>query len=151
MCLRIKDLVSIAWQASDGLISDFGLGRYADSALYTARGGRLPFKSMALEALKFYEFSEKTDVWAFGILLYEIFSLGDVPYNTVQPMDMIAHLEEGNRPPQPEKCPNEMWGLSYYALMSRCWKADPDSRPTFAEVKNLLFFHSVSLTALIHN
>ncbi|KHJ81031.1 hypothetical protein OESDEN_19287, partial [Oesophagostomum dentatum] len=89
-------------------VSDFGLGRYADSALYTARGGRLPFKSMALEALKFYEFSEKTDVWAFGILLYEIFSLGDVPYNTVQPTDMIVHLEQGNRPPQPEKCPNEM-------------------------------------------
>ncbi|CAJ0595773.1 unnamed protein product [Cylicocyclus nassatus] len=160
MCLRIKDLVSIAWQASDGLtylasknfihrdvaarnvlltrqliakISDFGLGRYADSALYTARGGRLPFKSMALEALKFYEFSEKTDVWAFGILLYEIFSLGDVPYNTVQPMDMIAHLEEGNRPPQPEKCPNEI-----YALMCRCWKADPDSRPTFAEIRGEL-------------
>ncbi|VDM84023.1 unnamed protein product, partial [Strongylus vulgaris] len=115
-------------------ISDFGLGRYADSALYTARGGRLPFKSMALEALKFYEFSEKTDVWAFGILLYEIFSLGDVPYNTVQPMDMIAHIEQGNRPPQPEKCPNEI-----YALMKRCWKANPNDRPTFAEVILQLF------------
>ncbi|KAK6025401.1 hypothetical protein OSTOST_08698 [Ostertagia ostertagi] len=63
---------------------------------------------MALEALKFYEFSEKTDVWAFAILLFEIFSLGDVPYPTVQPIDMISYVEQGNRPPQPEKCPDEM-------------------------------------------
>ncbi|EYC00782.1 hypothetical protein Y032_0113g403 [Ancylostoma ceylanicum] len=160
LCVRIKDLVSIAWQVSDGMtylssknfihrdlaarnvlitkqlvakVSDFGLGRYADSALYTARGGRLPFKSMALEALKFYEFSEKTDVWAFGILLFEIFSLGDVPYPTVQPIDMISHIEQGNRPPQPEKCPNEIFNLT-----SRCWKANPDDRPTFAEVRGEL-------------
>ncbi|KIH58546.1 protein tyrosine kinase [Ancylostoma duodenale] len=160
LCIRIKDLVSIAWQVSDGMtylssknfihrdlaarnvlitkqlvakVSDFGLGRYADSALYTARGGRLPFKSMALEALKFYEFSEKTDVWAFGILLFEIFSLGDVPYSTVQPMDMISHIEQGNRPPQPEKCPNEI-----YNLTSRCWMANPDDRPTFAEIRGEL-------------
>ncbi|VDO80137.1 unnamed protein product [Haemonchus placei] len=158
LCLRIKDLVSISWQVSDGLaylssknfihrdvaarnvlltkhlvakVSDFGLGRYADSALYTARGGRLPFKSMALEALKYYEFSEKTDVlvkratywtnvlkashleWAFAILLFEIFSLGSVPYPTVQPVDMISYIEQGNRPPQPEKCPNEIfWQLA---------------------------------------
>ncbi|VDO84728.1 unnamed protein product [Heligmosomoides polygyrus] len=156
LCLRIKDLVSISWQVSDGLtylssknfihrdvaarnvlitkhlvakVSDFGLGRYADSALYTARGGRLPFKSMALEALKLYEFSEKTDVWAFAILLFEIFSLGDVPYATVQPMDMISHIAEGNRPPQPEKCPDEV-----YNIMKKCWDADPNNRPVFAEV-----------------
>ncbi|KAK6731289.1 hypothetical protein RB195_007640 [Necator americanus] len=160
ICLRIKDLVSIAWQVSDGMtylssknfihrdvaarnvlltkqlvakVSDFGLGRYADSALYTARGGRLPFKSMAVEALKFYEFSEKTDVWAFGILLFEIFSLGDVPYPTVQPTDMISYIEQGNRPPQPEKCPNEIFGL-----MERCWKAIPDDRPIFAEIRGEL-------------
>ncbi|VDO66826.1 unnamed protein product [Heligmosomoides polygyrus] len=160
LCLRIKDLVSISWQVSDGLtylssknfihrdvaarnvlitkhlvakVSDFGLGRYADSALYTARGGRLPFKSMALEALKLYEFSEKTDVWAFAILLFEIFSLGDVPYATVQPMDMISHITEGNRPPQPEKCPDEV-----YNIMKKCWDADPNNRPVFAEIRGEL-------------
>nr|CDJ80465.1 Tyrosine protein kinase domain containing protein [Haemonchus contortus] len=160
LCLRIKDLVSISWQVSDGLaylssknfihrdvaarnvlltkhlvakVSDFGLGRYADSALYTARGGRLPFKSMALEALKYYEFSEKTDVWAFAILLFEIFSLGSVPYPTVQPVDMISYIEQGNRPPQPEKCPNEI-----FKLMKRCWQADPNDRPTFAEIRGEL-------------
>ncbi|KAK6037087.1 protein tyrosine kinase [Cooperia oncophora] len=162
MCLRIKDLVSIAWQVSDGLtylssknfihrdvaarnvlitkhlvakVSDFGLGRYADSALYTARGGRLPFKSMALEALKFYEFSEKTDVsdGHSAFCSSRSFSLGDVPYSTVQPMDMISYIEQGNRPPQPEKCPDEI-----YKLMTRCWKADPNDRPTFAEIRGEL-------------
>ncbi|PIO58255.1 hypothetical protein TELCIR_20313 [Teladorsagia circumcincta] len=88
---------------------------------------------MALEALKFYEFSEKTDVWAFAILLFEIFSLGDVPYPTVQPIDMISYVEQGNRPPQPEKCPDEI-----FKLMTRCWKADPNDRPTFAEIRGEL-------------
>ncbi|VDL73282.1 unnamed protein product [Nippostrongylus brasiliensis] len=134
--VRIKDLVSIAWQVSDGLtylssknfihrdvaarnvlltkhlvakVSDFGLGRYADSALYTARGGRLP--------------------WAFAILLFEVFSFGDVPYAAIQPTDMISHVEQGNRPEQPERCPDEI-----FALMTKCWRADPTDRPTFSEV-----------------
>ncbi|WKX88720.1 hypothetical protein Q1695_008385 [Nippostrongylus brasiliensis] len=158
--VRIKDLVSIAWQVSDGLtylssknfihrdvaarnvlltkhlvakVSDFGLGRYADSALYTARGGRLPFKSMALEALKYYEFSEKSDVWAFAILLFEVFSFGDVPYAAIQPTDMISHVEQGNRPEQPERCPDEI-----FALMTKCWRADPIDRPTFSEARSEL-------------
>ncbi|VDL73283.1 unnamed protein product [Nippostrongylus brasiliensis] len=156
ICVRIKDLVSIAWQVSDGLtylssknfihrdvaarnvlltkhlvakVSDFGLGRYADSALYTARGGRLPFKSMSLEALKYYEFSEKSDVWAFAILLFEMFSFGDVPYAAIQPADMISHVEQGNRPEQPERCPDEI-----FALMAKCWRSEPKDRPTFSEV-----------------
>ncbi|WKX88718.1 hypothetical protein Q1695_008385 [Nippostrongylus brasiliensis] len=160
ICVRIKDLVSIAWQVSDGLtylssknfihrdvaarnvlltkhlvakVSDFGLGRYADSALYTARGGRLPFKSMSLEALKYYEFSEKSDVWAFAILLFEMFSFGDVPYAAIQPADMISHVEQGNRPEQPERCPDEI-----FALMTKCWRSEPKDRPTFSEIRSEL-------------
>ncbi|ULT84184.1 hypothetical protein L3Y34_013075 [Caenorhabditis briggsae] len=157
MCLRIKDLVSIAWQVADGMayltsknfihrdlaarnilltksltakISDFGLCRYMDSALYTAKGGRLPIKWMSVEALKLYEFSSKSDVWSFGVLLFEIFSMGDVPYPTVQQVDMLEHLLAGGRLSQPIKCPNEI-----FSVMQKCFAEDPDHRPEFNEIR----------------
>ncbi|CAJ0954285.1 unnamed protein product, partial [Mesorhabditis belari] len=155
--MKIKDLVSIAWQVCDGLcylsshkfihrdvaarnilltkgmcakISDFGLCRYADSSLYTAKGGRLPIKWMAPESLKFYEYTEKTEVWSYGIMLHEMFSLGEAPYPSVQPMEMIQYLEEGNRMRQPVKCPNEM-----YILMKGAWEFKGEDRPTFDELR----------------
>ncbi|CAB3400725.1 unnamed protein product [Caenorhabditis bovis] len=160
ICLRIKDLVSIAWQIADGMaylssknfihrdlaarnvlltksltakISDFGLCRCMDSSLYTAKGGRLPIKWMSIEALKFYEFSIKSDVWSYGVLLFEIFSLGDIPYPTVQQMELLDHLLKGNRLPQPQKCPNEI-----FEMMKTCWEEKPEKRPDFNDIRTEL-------------
>uniref|UniRef100_A0A1I7Z8M5 Protein kinase domain-containing protein n=1 Tax=Steinernema glaseri TaxID=37863 RepID=A0A1I7Z8M5_9BILA len=150
--LRLQDLISFGWQISDGMsylssrgfihrdvaarnvlvtcnntakIGDFGLCRYTTEALYTTRGGKLPIKWMAPESLRHFEFSTKSDVWSFGVLLYEIFTLGDAPYPSIQLSDMIKHLEQGNRLEKPEICPAEI-----YDLMCECWSV-PCSRPSF--------------------
>uniref|UniRef100_A0AC34QMY7 Protein kinase domain-containing protein n=1 Tax=Panagrolaimus sp. JU765 TaxID=591449 RepID=A0AC34QMY7_9BILA len=134
-CLEMRDLLSFAWQVSDGMVylslknfihrdvaarnilitkkmvakvADFGLCRYTQEALYTTKGGKLPIKWMALEALKLAEFTTKSDVWSYGVLLFELFSLGDNPYPSVQPSDMIDHLLQGNRLEKPDLCPDEM-------------------------------------------
>uniref|UniRef100_A0A914WBN2 Protein kinase domain-containing protein n=1 Tax=Plectus sambesii TaxID=2011161 RepID=A0A914WBN2_9BILA len=158
--LRLKDLLCFSWQVSDGMdflssrgcihrdlaarnvlvdctntakIADFGLCRLMDSPLYSARGGRLPIKWMAIESLRCYEYSSKSDVWSFGVLLFELFSLGDVPFPRVQPADMIDHLIAGNRLEQPEYCTDEI-----YTLMQSCWRESPDERPNFEIVRSQL-------------
>uniref|UniRef100_A0A914V4B8 Protein kinase domain-containing protein n=1 Tax=Plectus sambesii TaxID=2011161 RepID=A0A914V4B8_9BILA len=159
-CIRMKDLLSFAWQISDGMeylsshdyihrdvaarnilltkklaakIGDFGLCRVADQALYTTKGGRLPIKWMAIESLKQYTYTTKSDVWSFGVLLFELFTLGDGPYPAIQPLDMISHLEAGNRPSRPALCSENL-----YDLMSSCWQAEPALRPTFSEIRSKL-------------
>lgn len=65
---------------------------------------------MAPEALKYNEFSQKSDVWSFGVVLYEVFSLGRTPFATVQPAEMVEHLEGGGRLPPPAMGCKEMSG-----------------------------------------
>uniref|UniRef100_A0A914UJ95 Protein kinase domain-containing protein n=1 Tax=Plectus sambesii TaxID=2011161 RepID=A0A914UJ95_9BILA len=155
--LRFKDLLSFAWQISDAMdflsskgyihrdvaarnvlvnerkvakIGDFGLCRLMDSTTYTTRGGRLPIKWMALESLQDYEYTTKSDVWSFGVLLYELFSLGAAPYSWLQPVDMIAYLRSGKRLDKPEHCADNV-----YSIMQECWKDKPDERPFFSDLK----------------
>uniref|UniRef100_A0A914V2D8 Protein kinase domain-containing protein n=1 Tax=Plectus sambesii TaxID=2011161 RepID=A0A914V2D8_9BILA len=111
-------------------IGDFGLCRLMDTATYTTRGGRLPIKWMAPESLQNYQFTTKSDIWSFGVLLYELFSLGDVPYSWVQPADMIDYLRSGKRPDKPEHCADNV-----YSIMQECWKDKPDERPFFSDLK----------------
>uniref|UniRef100_A0A914R0Z7 Protein kinase domain-containing protein n=1 Tax=Panagrolaimus davidi TaxID=227884 RepID=A0A914R0Z7_9BILA len=169
-CLTIKDLLSFSWQISDGLvylssknfihrdiacrnvlitkrmvakISDFGLCRYSQEALYTTKVGKLPIKWMAIEALKLAEFTSKSDVWSYGVLLFELFSVGDTPYPSISPSDMLDFLLQGNRLPKPELCPEEL-----YNMMQTMWDLNPDSRPTFEIIrKNLSAFLEVSSDA----
>uniref|UniRef100_A0AC35G6W0 Protein kinase domain-containing protein n=1 Tax=Panagrolaimus sp. PS1159 TaxID=55785 RepID=A0AC35G6W0_9BILA len=169
-CLSIKDLLSFSWQISDGLvylssknfihrdiacrnvlitkrmvakISDFGLCRYSQEALYTTKVGKLPIKWMAIEALKLAEFTSKSDVWSYGVLLFELFSVGDTPYPSISPSDMLDFLLQGNRLPKPELCPEEL-----YNMMQTMWDLNPDSRPTFEIIrKNLSAFLEVSSDA----
>ncbi|KAH7699527.1 Protein F09A5.2, partial [Aphelenchoides avenae] len=112
-------------------IADFGLTRYSDDSLYTTKAGRLPIKWMSPEALKRAEFSTASDVWSYGVLLYEVFSSGNMPYPVVHPSEMLAHLEEGERLERPEHASDQI-----YAIMRQCWSVEPAERPSFSQLRN---------------
>uniref|UniRef100_K1PBB3 receptor protein-tyrosine kinase n=1 Tax=Magallana gigas TaxID=29159 RepID=K1PBB3_MAGGI len=91
-------------------IGDFGLTRYTyDNKVYVNRkGGRLPLKWMSVEAIKELTFSTASDVWSFGVLLFEIVTLGGTPYPTIDTRDLLRELENGYRMEKPENCSEEI-------------------------------------------
>ncbi|EYC13882.1 hypothetical protein Y032_0042g579 [Ancylostoma ceylanicum] len=116
-------------------IGDFGLCRSLnpDGSLYVSKGGRLPLKWMSPEAIRHYEFSMRSDVWAFGVLLFEIITLGGSPYPCVPPEGMLQFLESGGRMQRPDNCPE-----NFYEVMCQCWAADPGKRPDFSRIRQNL-------------
>ncbi|VDM63695.1 unnamed protein product [Angiostrongylus costaricensis] len=116
-------------------IGDFGLCRnlYTDNSHYKSKGGRLPLKWMSPEAIRHYEFSAQSDVWAFGVLLFEIITLGGSPYPSVPPEKMLPFLENGGRMERPDNCPE-----NFYEVMCECWTRDPEKRPNFLSIRQKL-------------
>ncbi|NWI58787.1 FES kinase, partial [Calyptomena viridis] len=112
-------------------ISDFGMSREEEDGIYASTGGmkQIPVKWTAPEALNYGRYSSESDVWSFGILLWEAFSLGAVPYANLSNQQTREAVEQGVRLDPPEQCPEEV-----YRLMQRCWEYDPRKRPTFSTV-----------------
>ncbi|XP_037922668.1 tyrosine-protein kinase CSK isoform X2 [Hermetia illucens] len=108
-------------------VSDFGLAR---EECYNLEVGKLPIKWTAPEALKGGRFSNKSDMWSFGILLWEIYSFGRVPYPRIPLADVVKHVEVGYKMEAPEGCPPEI-----YEMMRQAWDLNPARRPTFQELK----------------
>ncbi|CAP35165.2 Protein CBG17535 [Caenorhabditis briggsae] len=96
----------------------------------------LPVRWMAPESVQTYKFTEKTDVWSYGITLYEIFTLGNRPYAQVPNEQLEEFLRSGMRNEQPEYCHDDL-----YALMKNCWHKSPDVRPNFNTCVHYLKAH----------
>ncbi|XP_053088350.1 focal adhesion kinase 1 isoform X4 [Pangasianodon hypophthalmus] len=112
-------------------LGDFGLSRYMeDSSYYKASKGKLPIKWMAPESINFRRFTSSSDVWMFGVCMWEILMYGVKPFQGVKNNDVIGRIENGERLAMPHNCPPTL-----YSLMTKCWAYDPSKRPRFNELK----------------
>ncbi|XP_077114833.1 fibroblast growth factor receptor 2 isoform X2 [Ranitomeya variabilis] len=112
-------------------IADFGLARDVNNIDYYKKttNGRLPVKWMAPEALFDRVYTHQSDVWSFGVLMWEIFTLGGSPYPGIPVEELFKLLKEGHRMDKPANCTNEL-----YMMMRDCWHAIPSHRPTFKQL-----------------
>jgi L1 cell adhesion molecule len=109
-------------------ITDFGLAKLLDydSDTYRAAGGKMPIKWLALECIRHRIFTSKSDVWAFGVTIWELLTYGARPYENIPAKDVPDLIEIGHKLPQPDIC-----SLDIYCILLSCWVLDADARPTF--------------------
>ncbi|XP_065126013.1 epidermal growth factor receptor isoform X10 [Paramisgurnus dabryanus] len=112
-------------------ITDFGLAKLlnADEKEYHADGGKVPIKWMALESILHRTYTHQSDVWSFGVTVWELMTFGTKPYDGIPASEIAEVLEKGERLPQPPICT-----IDVYMIMVKCWMIDAESRPRFREL-----------------
>ncbi|XP_075068624.1 epidermal growth factor receptor isoform X2 [Mixophyes fleayi] len=112
-------------------ITDFGLAKLlgADEKEYHAEGGKVPIKWMALESILHRIYTHQSDVWSYGVTVWELMTFGSKPYDGIPASDISTILEKGERLPQPPICT-----IDVYMIMVKCWMIDAESRPKFREL-----------------
>uniref|UniRef100_A0A452H9J2 Tyrosine-protein kinase n=1 Tax=Gopherus agassizii TaxID=38772 RepID=A0A452H9J2_9SAUR len=151
--LEMTDLVDMASQVADGMcylesqnfvhrdlaarnilvgennickVGDFGLARLIKDDVYLSYSRNIPYKWTAPEAISHGRYSTKSDVWSFGILLYEIITYGQIPYPGMSNSEVCQKVQTGFQMSCPPKCPPML-----YEIMRKCWHLSPDQRPDF--------------------
>ncbi|NP_001191646.1 neurite outgrowth regulated kinase precursor [Aplysia californica] len=116
-------------------VCDFGLSRdiFNDNHYKKLTNGKLPLKWMAIESLRDRMFTTQSDVWSFGILLWEIVTMGASPYPNVALADLYYVLSNGYRMDRPSNCSQEL-----YAIMRACWEDESTDRPNFTQLRLML-------------
>lgn len=111
-------------------VADFGLARVfmreSENVYEAKEGTKFPVKWTAPEAIHDNKFTIKSDVWSFGILLYEIMTFGQMPYPAMTNYQVVQRVPQGYRMPSPPNCPRVL-----YDIMKDCWKEHEQDRPTF--------------------
>ncbi|KAM4692547.1 receptor tyrosine-protein kinase erbB-2 [Rhinophrynus dorsalis] len=112
-------------------ITDFGLARLldVDETEYHADGGKVPIKWMALESILHRRFTHQSDVWSYGVTVWELMTFGAKPYDGIPAREIPDLLEKGERLPQPPVCT-----IDVYMIMVKCWMIDSECRPKFREL-----------------
>ncbi|XP_066024499.1 proto-oncogene tyrosine-protein kinase receptor Ret-like isoform X3 [Pocillopora verrucosa] len=160
--LTSQQLVKFAWQIADGMsylsskfiihrdlaarnvlvgqnetckVTDFGMARDVQQEnIYERKTkGRLPVKWTAYEALLYGKYTIKSDVWSYGVVLFEIFTIGGSPYPRMDGRKIANLLQQGYRMPKPQHVDDKL-----YQIMTNCWQNDPDARPTFNDLRDQL-------------
>ncbi|XP_065201501.1 tyrosine-protein kinase Btk [Planococcus citri] len=122
-------------------VADFGLARYVLDDQYTSSGGtKFPIKWAAPEVLNYTRFSSKSDVWAYGVLMWEIFSCGKMPYGRLKNTEVVERVQRGIILEKPKSC-----GKEIYDIMCNCWAHSPEDRPSFRALKEQLHIVSQGL------
>ncbi|XP_024129120.1 ephrin type-A receptor 4b isoform X2 [Oryzias melastigma] len=117
-------------------VSDFGLSRVLEDdpeAAYTTRGGKIPIRWTAPEAIAYRKFTSASDVWSYGIVMWEVVSYGERPYWEMSNQDVIKAIDEGYRLPAPMDCP-----VVLHQLMLDCWEKSRSDRPKFGQIVTIL-------------
>ncbi|CAH3104281.1 unnamed protein product [Pocillopora meandrina] len=117
-------------------VGDFGLAReITEDGLYIKTScGKVPWRWSSLESLRDRVYTSKSDVWSFGILLWEMATYGDSPYPDIPtPLALVSRLSTGYRMSRPHQCSEEL-----YTLMRSCWNENPLMRPSFADIVDQL-------------
>uniref|UniRef100_A0A665V6C4 receptor protein-tyrosine kinase n=1 Tax=Echeneis naucrates TaxID=173247 RepID=A0A665V6C4_ECHNA len=119
-------------------VSDFGLSRFlqensSDPTYTSSLGGKIPIRWTAPEAIAFRKFTSASDVWSYGIVMWEVMSFGERPYWDMSNQDVINAIEQDYRLPPPPDCPTHL-----HQLMLDCWQKDRSARPRFTELVSAL-------------
>ncbi|XP_068733590.1 tyrosine-protein kinase receptor Tie-1-like isoform X3 [Montipora capricornis] len=160
--LTAEQLMKFAWQVADGMcyltskkiihrdlaarnvlvgegerckVTDFGMARNVEQDdIYTKTSrGRLPVKWTAYEALFYGVYTTQSDVWSYGVLLYEILTVGGSPYPDINARLIPDKIQKGYRMPKPRHVDNKL-----YEITMKCWEKDPSDRPTFEKLRKTM-------------